>query len=483
MPTPLEKYQAKNRPKAKLSETHLVPNERLLDGGLLDARDDPAGFLEAVSAEVTSSRLGLSTVSVYEKLRSSFKFFVQVTIASATDEWMKRLFELCGRVLSEADRGDDVFFPRLATSKLRCVVLSDSQHVRLVFPDVVVDLARARQLHRYFLHMLNEQLTLQEKMELIKRDSSQETYSTPAFSEAYSVLSLDTWKTIAPNDVYVHELGVPMCGSTAVARCTAVTRRAKGAHNDCETCARSGFVPVLGRIDVVAVLEDATNPRLDEADTARLKTDAAAAVRTSMLHTTEALTEPFCVPSYAPAVPMQTDRQGQEKLSDVFESERTAFGPPSRASQMRRTEIDVGSRSMQDIKLLVATQRMCRRMHRAYSRVTIRKMYKLNTGMQTVVRVQVDGVNSCFCMRKQQQHAGASACRASFTIEMVQNKPRMYQECFSAECTVGRKRYRSNAKEIPRALAALLGFAIVPEREEDKRLYNMAKILFAQMRA
>lgn len=478
MPTPLLSYQAKNRPMAKGSETHLIPHERLPDGGLLDASGDPAGFLDAVSAEVTSSRLGRWKVSVYEKLRSSFKFFVQVSLASATEEWAKRIFGICGMVLSEMDRGDNVFFPRMETSKLRCVVLHDSQHMRFVFPDVVVDLTRALQLHRYFLHMLNAQLTLQEKMALLKRGTSNEAYA----KDAYSVLSLDLWKAISPSDVYVNELGVAMCGSTAVARCTAVARRGRGAHKDCEECDRSGFVPVLGRIEVLAVLDDATDPYLNEAETERLKGDAAAAVQSTMLRTTEAPTEPYCVPSYAPVVPMQTDRQGRNELCDVFESERSTFGPPSRASQMRRTDFDVTSSNMAHIEVLVATQNACRRMHREYSRVTIRKMYHLNAGLRSVVRVQVDGMNACFCMAKQRQHTGMSACRAGFTIEMVQNKAKMYQECFSSECIVGRKRYRSNAKEIPRKLASSLGFSVVPESEEDKRLYNMAKILFAQMR-
>ena len=186
------------------------------------------------------------------------------------------------------------------------------------------------------------------------------------------------------------------------------------------------------------------------------------------------------IPTYAPVVPILKSKQGRQEISDCFDCERSAFGSNSRS---QRVVYDAKSNQMQTIQTIVAAQNACRRMHKEYGRVTIKKMYKLGNGPRSVVRVLVDGANSSFCMGKQRHHTGTGACRASFTIERINKKVCMYQECFSPECQVGKKRYCSNAREIPSRLAAQLGFCVDPDSDEDAKLNRWAAELFKQMRS
>lgn len=468
----VKSYQFKCRPAAKGSHTHTILSDDLPEGGTMDVTNDPSGFLDAMSVEVDASRVGRWVSRVYERLRPSFRFFVQVK--GVDEERAKRLFSAFGSALRDDDRGDNVFYPGLDLASLRCVVLHDTTHMRFVFPDIVVDSSRALRIHRYILERLSWCLDAHDKSGLLGGQG----YDRRSFS----ILPLDAWKTVCPSSVYVEEeLGMPVYGCTAATRCTAaVPRRGKGAHKECDACSRTGYVPMYGRVELLTVLRDATDPEHDVAETARLKADTRAALCATMLCTNEELTTPFLVPTYAPAVPTQTGRHGQNELADVFECERTAFGKSSR--NVKRVEYDPKSNQMRDIEIMSAAQSACRRMHNEYRRVSIKQMYRIGTGPKAIVRIHVDGSNATFCMGKQRRHEGQHACRASFTIKKVDRKVKIFQECFSPECMNGKNRYCSNGKEIPARLATHLGFSILGNNEDDKTLHRWAAELFKQMR-
>lgn len=466
----LQAFQSKNVPSAKGSETHLIPNERLPSGGLLDASGDAAGFAEALASEIAASRAGGQRFCVYERLHPTFRFFLKLAMPSVDAGLVERIFRVCAIAMHEDSRGENVFFPRLDLEALRCVVLHDQAHLRFVFPDVLVDSSRALRLHRHVLECLNAHLTPQEKLRI---------FADTVTTKAFAVLPLDAWRTASPNDVYLDSsMGMAVCGGTAVVRCTAAARRGKMAHRDCAECERTGYLPVNGRLEVVAVLRNGREPATDAVETQRLRDEPAAALAATTLRCADAApTEPFLVPSYAPPVPMQVDRHGRNELTDCFECERSTFGSASKNT--RRHEYDPKSNNVEDIRTMTSTQAACRRMHPAYGRVTIKKMYRL-AGTRPLVRVQVDGLNATFCMGRQRVHEGRHACRASFTIEMVKGKAQIYQECFSPEClSVGKKRYCSDAKPIAPHLATQLGF--VSAVSEDGLERRAAK-LFDQMR-
>lgn len=461
-------FQERHVPAAKGSETHHVPNDRLLQGGLLDASTDMDGFVEALAVAVETSEVNGQRLSVYERLHPTFRFFVELTLPDATEQLLRRLFHIAGAALREGS--EDTFYPRLDPAALRCVVLHDGAKVRLVFPEVVVDSTRALRLHRHFLGCLDAELSPTEKRMLMS--------DPPCTDRAFAVFSLERWAAVSPSSVYLDEMGVALVGGTAVVRCTASARRGKTAHDQCAECERSGYVPQQGRLKVRAVLTDATHPALDEAEAERLRGDPAAALVASMLRTTAPLTEPFVVPSFAPVVPMQTDRHGRSELADCFECERATFGTKSRS--VRRHDYDLQSNDVSQLCTMASALGACRRMHSAYARITIKRMYKL-AGPKPMVRILADGRNAGFCMGKQRAHTGRHACRASFALEMVKGKPRIYQECFSPECTNNKKRYCSNAKELPGSLAVDLGLGR-RSSSSDSEMHKSAVRLFSQMR-
>lgn len=383
-----------------------------------------------------------------------------------------KIFHLCGRAMRDPERGENTFFPKLDLETLRCVVLGDGASVRFIFPDIVVDSSRAIQLHAHIVDMVQQALSPEEKRQFLR--------DAPCMDRSFRVLPIDAWKDISPNNVYTDEAGVPMYGCTAVSRCTAVTKRGKTAHSDCKECSRSGFVAVDGRNEVIGTFANAMSPCAEDHVAAR--SDPRAMLEATMLRSSASLTEPFVTPSYAAAVPMQADRQGQGVVTDCFECERPTFGT-SKSKATRRYDFNSRSNDFEVISAMISTQEMCRRMHPAYSRVTIKKMYRMESS-KPVVRVLADGENATFCMGKQRNHTDKNACRASFTIEQNKGKVKMYQECFSPECLCGKRRYCSNEVEVSARLASQLGFSVRGDREVsyDRMLEECADRLFAQIR-
>lgn len=488
-----------HEPKAKGSETHVIPNDRLPGSGCFDVSSDGDGFLEAFVAEVTSSKVGNQPLSVYEKLHPSFRFFVQLTVNVAVDAprlktLAQRVFRVTGMALCRGvgsvvegssavanlqQNDEDVFFPQVDPTSLTCVVMENGYELRLVFPDLIVDSTRALRLHRHVIESLHAYLPNEDKRILFS--------DPPRTEKAFAVLPLDVWKDVSPSGIYIDGMGVAMCGGTTVVRCTAVSKRGKTAHRECTVCNRTGFVPMHRRIEPLTIFANACDPKEDEERFQTLQQDPAAIAKATMLrrHDASELTEPFLIPTYAPLVPMQTNRHGRNELADCFECERSTFGPqPIRASASPRYEYDTKSNDLRVLQTMMATQAVCRKMHPAYSRVTIKKMYKVTCGTKPLVRILVDGQNATFCMGKQRHHSGHNgACRASFTIADVKGRAKIYQECFSTECMSGKRRYCSNEKAVPAQLAEQLGIGTCDgEALDDAMFHECALRLFAQMR-
>ena len=538
-------------PAAKGSETHVIPNDRYPGGGLIDASGRTDELIDAVASDVELARAGNRRLSVYERLHPTFRFFVQFTLVkelpstsggeagrsggggggggggreeegreesredkSREEEsreaeeggkgkrddarptlahLVSSLFRVIGHALRpEVHSEDDAFYPQLDVSSLRLIAVHDGCSLRLTLPGIVVDASRALQLHRRVLDCMQAHLEPKEKRMLMP--------CCPRIERGFAVLSLDAWKGTSPSSVYLDEMGMPLCGTVSVERCTAVSKRGKFAHRQCDECRTTGFVPKSERLEVVAVMDDARNPRPDVDAMAYLRSDAAAALRATSLRadarphepsssssssasSSSPLTEPYVVPSYAPVVPMQVDKRGRSELVDCLECERSAFGPPPRSAPPRQ-EYDALSNNFAVISAMMATQAACRKMHPSYRQVTIKKMYKVYVGAYPVVRVLVDGPNATFCMNKQRPHTGPSACRASFTFEQVRGRVRMVQECYSPECVRGKKRYCSNAREVRDPLASQLGFVCRGDQDAsyDEMLNACASRLFGLMR-
>lgn len=472
----LQPFAKKHTPTAKGSETHWIADDRI--GGVFNVSGHEGEFVDKLASDVAGSKASRQRLSVYEKLHPTFRFFLTLVTDDVREEFLKRIFRIIGTALRDESRGENVFFPQLELSELSCLVLHDGSRLRFVLPEVIVDSTRALQLHRHIMERLNTHLAPDEKQRLLS--------GVVCTTKAYAILPLDAWKTVLPNEEYKDDLGVAMYGSVAAMPCPAVVeRKGRGSHRNCDHCEQSGYVSVRGRIGLLSVLRNAADPAVDLEEARRLQGDEAAAIVATTLRAAAvgsgALTEPFLVPSYASIVPMHVNRSGRQEASDLFDCERSAFGPPSKTSN--RYEYSAMSNNMDNIRAMALTQTVCRKMHKtAYSRVVIKKMYKVTHGMRTVVRVQADGQNATFCMKVQRQHTGRNACRASFTIESIRGEPKIYQECFSPECQgCGKKRYCSDPKPIPQQLATLLGFSC--SSSDDGKLQACAVELFRQMRS
>lgn len=468
----------------KEAATHFIPNDSaLLDKGLINANDDMAAFLRGLAGDI--DRAKGRPLSLYEKLPKTLRFFLEFTVvsgvaAAAEEALARRLFQVAGRALRCEGRGEDVFFPGLDLTALRCVALRNGTHLRLVFPDLFVGKGLALALHRHILDRLQAELTPAEKRCLFR--------DPPATDHAFLVLPLDAWLQVCPGDVYLSKMGVPLCGTCEVLRCPEKVVGKHTANCNREGCV-GGYLVNSEPLEVLMALRNATEPKAEEEATLRLRASSEAALRETMLRCPEhgddaEETQPYMVPTYAPPVPMKHRDNQPDGLLDCFECERSTFGP-SKATATRRQEYDPRSRDFAVLAAMTATQAACRRMHEAYRRVTIKKMYKLNSGSRPVVRVLVDGHNATFCMGRQRVHEGKNTCRACFTIEERKDKAVMYQECFSPECNLGgRQRYRSNAVDLPERLATQLGFRTRLGRDDSEQamVAECAERLLAQIR-
>jgi hypothetical protein len=417
----------------------------------MDVGADTELFIEAAAADIRMSVVTGHKLFLSERAGHVFRFFLVFTSNTADMPRLVRLacaiFSLVGSALHPSDRGGNVFYKHLDTRTMRCVVLCNGGgELRLVFPDVIVNSSRALQLRRHIL----------EKLEELDADQKDCIFRTGRLDACRSVPNSERWESACPSHAYSEaSVGLAMAGTTYATRCLANTQR-KGAHDACEACSGSGFVPNLGRVSVVAVLVDARAPREERTDLERAEADCAHSLRISMLRTTEPLTEPYHVPSYAPVVPMQIDRRGRSVPAECFECEKKAFC----GTRSKRQEYDLSPTKLKDLALIQGVLSACRGMHHAYASIGIQKMYK-TASAQPAVYVHAEGPNATFCMNKQRQHRGEGVCRATFVLREANGGGVVEQQCFSPECQDARgKRYCSNVQQLPARLCEQLGFAV-----------------------
>ena len=473
-PWRLQSFQDTHRPRTiKDPYTHFVPNVRLPVAGKIvaDGEERMAELARAYAADVATSRSLGVPVHLYEVLSERFRFFLEVRCAGAAADaaraTARELLRACGAAFRCAGKGENTFYPELVLERLRAVALYSGERLRLVFPELVVDRTRALQLHRAVLDALDRTLDVAHKRRLLGADG-------PVTDRALSVPHSGRWEHVCPSSVYIEPTGVPMCGSTAVARCDASSGIGKVAHDACAACARTGYVATGGPfVPLGGALVDATAPREEEGEEEASSTEAL--VRATMLRTTAPLTERYVVPTYAPVVLMEPSRWGKLEPVGHFAAEKAVVAK----NGQQRVELDVNSNDFRTVGLVAGVLEACRKMHPNYAQLGVTKLYRYGTA-KPVYRLLSDGPNSTFCMRAKRHER----CRACFVIEEVGGRGKVCMECFAPECAVNRKRYRSNAVDLPRRLNELLGYASKGDhgQTEDVMLERAATLAFDRLR-
>lgn len=469
----LAMFQNLHKPAStKDAETHHVPHVRMPMGGrMVVAGEHDARLVEAYAADVAASVASRQRLTLYERLSPAFRFFVHVACGSDNVVCTAlALFGACGAALRTDDCGENVFFPDMNVAQLRSVVLHNGTTLRLVFPDVIVDAERALQIHRYVVDCFDHRLDVEVKRRVLPRATT---------AKALSVPHGDRWREACPASVYIEPSGVAMYGGMDVCKCEAGEGRGRAAHDDCAACDRCGYVVAGGRWELCCAVRDARAPRVDEEETAALRADVARCVRAASVRADGApLSERYVVPSYAPAVMLETRKGGKREFVTHFDAERPTYV----AKKQNRVELDLHSNDFRVVSTVASMVHAVRRMHPQYARVGVAKVYRYHgSGAKPTYRVLADGQNATYCMSAR-RHA---RCRASFLFEEVGGRGKVCMECCAPECgPAGGKRYRSKAIDLPHGLNELLGFASRSDASgtEDAMLSESAILAFEKLR-
>lgn len=468
VPTEIRKYQqcSENRPKTlKDIYTHVIHSIQLPVYGRITASE--VGHL--VDAYAIDLRRGLDQ-GLYEQLGDRFNLFFEVRCVAKDAETLRLtaldIIRACGVVFKCHGRGENVFFPDLDVASVRTLVITNGQRVRIVFPGLVVNRTRAAQIHRSFVDCIDRTLKLEHKRRMVT--------DAPRTDKSFSVPHSERWVTACPVDVYFDPMGVPMCGAVAVTRCDAVEGRSKNAHVGCIACSCDGFVRSGERYELVMVTRGVLDPVEDAEETEALRTDHHRCLRETMLRTELPLAERYVVPTYAPVVPIETVR-GKEEFVKHFATERSLVSKGA----VNRVELNLNSNDFRTVSIVVGVMEACRKVHANYAHVGVAKLYKYS-GPKPMYRMLCDGQNATFCMRAKRH----DRCRACFVLEEVNGRGKVSMECFAPECTTNRKRYRSNAIDLPRSLNELLGFSSKGDntKTEDVMLERAALLAFERLR-
>ena len=432
----LSTFQSKHPPVARGEGTHWMARDRFFDhayGGYINGKDAEDELLSAYSEDLANTDAIYAPIAnVYERLGARFRFFMVLTFSPlaeppAVRAMAEAVVEIAAEAMHPTERRS-AFFAALDPRSLACHVLSNEEEMRLVFPEVIVDVTRALHLHRWILDCLNTRLAYEHKQTLFQEYVHEQSFAVP---------NSQRWLRISPTHCYTSGEGMPLVKSAYVTRCKAlVTPSGKTcvSHKRCDACRHTGYVQGSQRFELM--LSRGCEPA-DVVSATCVRTDAP-------------LSEPYVVPEYAPVVPMRVDRLGKSVLAECFEGERASFA----GSRTQKELMDLDTRSLRDVVLHSQILAHCRGMHSQFSRIGVQKIVRL-LGAKPAVRVHSEGECATFCMRHQRFH---TSCRATFLLEEVGGRGQIVQECFAPECATAGRRYRSNARVLSAQLCETLGF-------------------------
>lgn len=460
--TQILSFQRRHACQDSKNYTHVIPDRRLKYMGKFKIQDETsdAALREAYAKDISKSM----APSIYERLTPSFRLFIEFNHVADSEkilELCRELFRIAGICLHTPGRGDNVFFAQMNLAKLRATAMYNGRTIRLVFEDVFVNLDRVVKIHRYFLDCMDQHMNIKFKREVL-----------PGAEKSFRIPNASRWKSVCPVDAYFNEMGVLMHGGRAVLKCDSTASKS---HGGCESCNGMGYVHIEKELVVVALLSNiakdpavSTSDAIDvvvDTDSARELTEMECLEMTSV-RTSQSMTERYMEPLYIPSIPPST--KGLIDFSQGFECERR---------RGKSKEISVFSNDFHEISVVLGIMRNCRRLHPMYANIGVHKVYK-TPGANSVYRAFADGQNSNFCMRQKRHRE----CRASFVIEQVDGKGKIYMECLSEECMDRhtKRRYTSQALNLTDELNDVLGFR--RKGEDESWLESYGQMALDRMR-